>query len=157
MVYDEKKEKRERELWRAYTPEELENKVKNNPVTEKGLFNLGIERIIKVEFLDIEGRGICLFCGLGKSDKPRYLMFLNCTNPRRIQEETFFHELLHILWGVGGLERTPKENEKKVEEIIERETMEGIKRFPYFIDWMFSCYENNYYEINFSDERLGKT
>jgi hypothetical protein len=120
--------------WKRHTPQELEAKIKDQPITEESLRMLASSSCIQISGIPFENpksQGLTMYCGC-ENGIPRYHVVLNRLSPHEDCIETFAHELVHIHYRCGAT-YSDGENGRLVEEIIERESAIAVTKYPHLI------------------------
>lgn len=125
--------------------EEVESLVKENPLTQKTLNYILENNIEKVLLSDVSS--MIAACMPLRNDQ--YTIFIGLYQDLEEQEIGLIHELAHIHYKVGGLTpATPSfgpENEKnkKIENILEKESIRFYKKNRTFVRQIYLDIYNN--------------
>jgi len=131
----------EDQYWKRYKPEELEEKIKNNPVTEKGLQMLTSNNHIQVSFVIFENpqsKGVVMYCGC-TNGIPKYHIVLNKLSLPKECIETFAHELIHVYYNCGGTYLNAG-HKQAIEELIEKEAIAAATTYSFVIESILRAY-----------------
>lgn len=127
--------------WRDYSPIELENEIKLNPITDEKLFELMGSNKIKLTCKDMINSldvGFTIYRGI-KNKIPTYHIILNALFQDKDKIKNFTHELVRIFYCC----RYDKKNSEGIEEIIKKESDILTEKYPEPIKKIFKNYSKD--------------
>lgn len=125
------------ENWRRYTSEELEEKLKQKPITREDLERFTSVNEVYLSFNKNWEKGLTMHgCPGGK---PRYYIFMGLRYPYEEILETFAHEITHVVLRCGCTSAGTKDD-LKVEGIVEREALRLLKEHRDSVERIFRHY-----------------